>query len=385
MRRRLRELESANAELERALEDLRKGAEGHLQCGRSETEAIISADSEGNIISWNEGAQAIFGYTEGEILGKHLGLLMPEGYREGYQKGLRRMAATGKYEVAGKILEMRGLRKDDGEFAMELSLSLWSRRSEQFFTVIVRDITQRRLMEEEFLRTEKLLSMERLSAGISHEIINPLNAIAINLQLLLKYEALRPSSRQLCQIVFEEVERIREILEGLDTFAQQIKAELQLVSIQSALTGALDLLKTKVQRHEVNVVEEFLPSSPVVKGNSVLLQQAFKNLVDNALEAMPQRGTLTLRIKRGTREEMPLVNVCISDTGPGISRDHLRKVFDPFFTTREVGEGKGLGLSIALGIVKHHGGTILVDSFEGLGTTFTIELPLEQKGEAKAL
>lgn len=232
---------------------------------------------------------------------------------------------------------------------------------------------------EDQLRTEKLLSLEQLCAGASSEIINPLNAISININLLLKYESLKPSSRQLCNIMLEEVERIREVLEGLETFARQIKAELQLVSIQGALSQALHFVDERIKRHGIEVVEDYLDSPPVVRGDSMLLKQAFEKILDNAVEAMPKRGTLTLKIKEATRDETPVVNVQITDTGPGISRKHIRRVFDPFFTTREVGQSRGLGLSIALGIVKHHGGTISVDSVEKVGTTFTVELPLERR------
>lgn len=231
---------------------------------------------------------------------------------------------------------------------------------------------------EEQLRSEKLLSLEQLCAGASSEIINPLNAIGINIQLLLRYESLKPSSRQLCNIMMEEVERIREVLEGLETFARQIKTELQLVSIQSALSQALHFVDERIKRHGIEVVEEYLDSPPVVKGDSLLLEQAFKKILDNAVEAMPKKGTLTLKIAEAARDETSVVNVQITDTGPGISRKHIRRVFDPFFTTREIGQNRGLGLSIALGIVKSHGGTISVDSVEKVGTTFTVELPLER-------
>ncbi|MCH7923727.1 MAG: PAS domain S-box protein [Nitrospinae bacterium] len=367
----------------------RKRAEGVLieseerfrSVTQSATDAIISADSRGNIISWNKGAETIFGYSEEEVLGKPLTLLMPERYKGDHRKGLERVLSTGESDVIGKTVELHGLRNDGSEFPLEISLSTWKKGGEPYYCGIIRDVTERKRMEQELLRAEKLASLGVLSAGAAHEINNPLNVIAIQLHLFLKNKALGPPDRQACRTMLEEVERVHEIVEGLDTFARQMKAEREPVAIQEELSRVLQRMAENIQQPRIEVVEDFLPTSPVVMGDPSLLHQALGSILDNAVKAMPGRGSLTLQVREVARDGEPWVNILITDTGVGIRPEHLPKVFDPFFTTRKVGEGKGLGLSIALGIVEDHGGTISVESTEGLGTTFTIELPLERTRE----
>ena len=163
---------------------------------QSATDAIISANSRGNIISWNKGAETIFGYSEEEVLGKPLTLLMPERYKGDHRKGLERVLSTGESDVIGKTVELHGLRNDGSEFPLEISLSTWKKGGEPYYCGIIRDVTERKRMEQELLRAEKLASLGVLSAGAAHEINNPLNVIAIQLHLLLKKEALGPSDRQ---------------------------------------------------------------------------------------------------------------------------------------------------------------------------------------------
>jgi C4-dicarboxylate-specific signal transduction histidine kinase len=242
-----------------------------------------------------------------------------------------------------------------------------------------REVAERKVMEQELVRAEKLASLGVLSGGAAHEICNPLNIISMRLHLFLQDANLDTSLYNAYRQMLDQVERIREIVNGLEIFAQQMQVERHSVAIQEELARALQHLGGKVREAGIEVVEDFLLASPVVVGNSVLLHRAFEKIVDNAVEAMTKGGRLVLQVRENASNGEAWGTIRITDTGVGISQQDLSKVFDPFFTTREVNKGKGLGLSIALGIVEDHGGTISVESIVGLGTTFIIQLPLEHK------
>ena len=378
------ELQSEISERKLAEESLRESEERFRSMTQSAIEAVISADSTGRILSWNDAAQTIFCYTEEEVLGKPLAILMPEQYREAHQMGLERVAKGGEFRIIGRTVELEGLRKDGSEFPVEISLSAWKSRNETFYGAIIRDITERKRMEQELLRAKKLASLEVLSSGAAHEINNPLNVIALNLQMFLKDEFLEPERRLAYQEMMGQIECIREVVRSLDIFAQQVKVERQPVAIQEELKEVLSNIEEEARRCGVEVTGDFLPTSPVVMGDPSLIQRAFKNILDNALKAMPQGGTMTIQTRETAPGGEPRVDIHITDTGVGIRPEHLDKIFDPFFSTREVGKGKGLDLSIALGIVEDHAGTISVESREGRGTSLTVSIPL-LKGERQSL
>jgi two-component system NtrC family sensor kinase len=241
----------------------------------------------------------------------------------------------------------------------------------------IRDITERKRMERELLKADKLISLGVLSSGVSHEILNPLNNISMRLYLLQRDGLLESPQRTACMEMMAEVERITEVVGGLNAFSSQMLDKGQPMAVQEELGRALQHVNGQLVGCGIEVVEELLPKSPAVVGNPTLLHQAFVKILENAVEAMPEGGRLTLRTLEVTRNGLPMMDILISDTGVGIAPENQAKIFDPFFTTRSVGDGKGLGLSVALGVVRAHGGAVSVESSPGQGTTFTIELPLE--------
>lgn len=224
------------------------------------------------------------------------------------------------------------------------------------------DTTQKQLIQ-----SEKLASLGQLSAGVAHEINNPLANISINAQLLLQDVNDSDIRKRLIKIE-ENVDRATSIVKNLLEFSRTPEFHPIFADLNILLAKTLDILKHETKT--VNIIKELDEELPEVLADPLQLQQVFINLVTNACQAMPNGGTLTLR----TRKVGNIVEVEILDTGEGISKANIPKIFDPFFTTRPVGKGTGLGLSVIYRIIETHGGHVDVKSEVGKGTSFIIKL-----------
>jgi len=237
--------------------------------------------------------------------------------------------------------------------------------------------------QDQLLQAEKLSAIGRLVAGVAHELNNPLTAIVGYSQLLLETCEDEQISEDL-ERIDREAQRCANIVESLLSFARQSKMAQLAIKLGDVLNKTLDLLAYQLEMDNITLVREISPESMMILGDRYQLQQVFLNLIDNAHQEMRKThglGTLTVR---AYPTEQRTVQVKFIDDGPGISRENISRLFDPFFTTRDVGQGTGLGLSICLGIVQEHQGRIWAESEPGQGATFLVELPLylgPQQGE----
>jgi signal transduction histidine kinase len=240
--------------------------------------------------------------------------------------------------------------------------------------VIVRDVTEERLMQERLLQSEKMVSVGQLVSGVAHELNNPLTGIMGFAQLLQANEL---DSRTLdgLQTIYSEAERASKIVQNLLSFARRKRADKELSDLNALLERVLELRNYDLTVKSIEVVRELDPKLPKTMVDPDQIQQVFLNLIINAEHSMISahgKGTLTVRsLQKGDH-----LQVSLSDDGPGIEEATLRRIFDPFFTTKQAGEGTGLGLTISYGIIDEHGGRIWAESQPGRGTTFTIELPI---------
>jgi signal transduction histidine kinase len=229
--------------------------------------------------------------------------------------------------------------------------------------------------QDQLLQAEKLSAVGRLVAGVAHELNNPLTAIIGYAQWLLE----TCQDEEICEDlerIDREAQRSARIVQKLMSFSRQSSMEKLPVDLIDALDRTIELLAYQLEVDNIELIRDVPPGPMVVLGDRYQLQQVFLNLVSNAHHAMRQThgsGTLTIRAHR---TETGSARVTFSDDGPGMSKEIKSRIFDPFFTTKDVGEGTGLGLSICLGIVQEHRGQIWVESEEGQGATFAIELPL---------
>lgn len=233
------------------------------------------------------------------------------------------------------------------------------------------DITQQRVLEDQLRKTERLAELGTLASGMAHEIGTPMNVILGRAELLMR-KATDEGTRRGLETIVTQVERITKIMNQLLSFARQRPAERQAINLEVNMIDVLDVLQERFDKHHIEVTKTVSPQLPKVLADPDQMNQVFLNLIMNACQAMPEGGTLQL----GLDSTETTVELTIQDTGCGIPQEHLDKIFDPFFSTKAVGEGTGLGLTVVHGILQEHQGTIRVSSVPGQGTTFIVFLPI---------
>ncbi len=250
--------------------------------------------------------------------------------------------------------------------------------------------------QDQIVQSEKLASVGRLAAGVCHEILNPLNIISGHVQAL---SLERPEDQGLAedlQSIMEEINRIEKIISGLLKFSRKEAMVFKLTHMNDELESVLSITEREMQLDGLGVVRKFAEGLPPLKVDADRLRQVFLNLINNARYAMSPGGTLTVTTRlmkdqnqSGQTVRIPIdprkdpvqgedtwVRIEFADTGTGIAKEHLDKLFEPFFTTKPEDKGTGLGLSVCYSIIEKHGGSLSVESEEGLGATFIIDLPV---------
>ncbi len=239
---------------------------------------------------------------------------------------------------------------------------------------LVKDIEQRRLIEDQIAQADKLASIGQLSAGIAHEINNPLGVILGYTQLLIRNQKPDTESYQDLKTIEKHVRNCKSIVEDLLNFARSSKPNEDLVRVDEVIDDVLNFIRQHAGLDNIDVKKKYASSMPEMLLDEKKIKQVLMNLIMNAKHAIGKKGTLV--ISTGYNPSEGHVVVKIADSGHGIEKKNLARIFDPFFTTKPTGEGTGLGLSVSYGIVKNHGGDIRVESEVGKGSTFTIVLPL---------
>jgi two-component system NtrC family sensor kinase len=260
---------------------------------------------------------------------------------------------------------------------MTLGLKKSYEQLEEWGRTLERKVTERtqelERIQAQLIRSEKLASLGELVAGIAHEINNPLTGILVFSSLIIKDSRLDPALKSDLDTVIQETERCATIVKGLLDFARESVPQKSRTSLNEILDASLSLVKNQALFQNISIVLDYSPDIPAILADPHQLEQVFINILLNASHAMSAGGTL--RVVTDMAGENSDVTVTIADTGCGIPEENLPKIFDPFFTTKET-SGTGLGLSVSYGIINSHGGTIEVESTVGVGTAFTIHLPI---------
>jgi len=240
--------------------------------------------------------------------------------------------------------------------------------------VLERDVTETRRLEASLAQSEKLAAIGQLAAGVAHEINNPLTAIIANAQLLQKEVPSGDPRYESVDLIVRAGERARKVVRSLLDFARQERPELQPTDINASLASALDLIQHQLRQSNIQLDLHLTPGLPAAHASHDRLQSVWLNLILNARDAVAGRPDGKIRIQ--TARENGHIRVAIADNGPGIPPEQLKRVLEPFFTTKAPGQGTGLGLSTCYRIVKQHGGDLAIQSQVGQGTTVVVNLPL---------
>ncbi len=247
--------------------------------------------------------------------------------------------------------------------------------------IFLRDMTEKRLQELQLLQTEKMSSIGLLAAGVAHEINNPLTSVAGYAEALLRRFRTEPELAEdarleifpkYLDVIIRESYRCKSIIDCLLSFSRKSEGTIEKVDVNQILQEVLELVRLKARYEKIEMRVELASDLPTIKGDPIGLRQVFMNLLINAHQAIKGAG----RVKISTRSDDSGVIIKVKDSGCGIQKDHLEHIWDPFFTTKSVGEGLGLGLAVTYNIVKKHGGEIKVESQKGEGSVFIVRLPL---------
>ncbi|MGB8523148.1 MAG: PAS domain-containing protein [Candidatus Acidiferrales bacterium] len=311
-------------------------------------------------------------YREQDLLGHSLVQMVPAARRTLLAEALERTlqgAALDNLEIP--LLRGNGT---TGQFSMSLSPMRDEQGDINSVVVVMTDITDAADLQAKLMHTEKMAALGQLVSGVAHEVNNPLAAIVGFTDLLLENADVPQNAKEDLQIILQEAQRTRVIVQNLLSFARQMPAQREPLQVNSILQQTLKLRAYDLSNHGVELIENYDAELPVIVGDPHQLQQAFLNILNNAYDAVHEtrrQGKIGIR----TSHRDGWIEIIFRDNGTGIS--HPDRIFDPFFTTKEVGKGTGLGLSICYGIVRAHGGEISArNNSDGIGSTFIVRLPM---------
>ncbi len=372
---------------------------GHLV--ESSSDAIVSFDPRGVVVSWNEGAYAIYGFREREVLGWEWSFLAVPEEKERLDTLLRRTLEGEEVESQ----EMAFVKSDGSRIPVEASFSQIrdSQGKVVGLSLISQNLSEKKRMIEMLVHSEKLAEVGRMGSGIVHEIKNPLTSIMMMSSVLMADKSLPPKAVKYADIIEKESQRILRLSKNILTFARPQKSEIANADINRVLEETLELVEYEMRKAKVRVVRHFDDATPPAWGDHEMLKQVFLNIITNAGHAMDGGGELVIETAStlppaipaaapggsgwswstvGEVEPGPTVAIRIRDNGPGMPPELLEKIFEPFFSTKGEGKGTGLGLYISRNIIVEHKGRIDVRSCVGEGTIFTIVLPRGNRGSA---
>ena len=334
-------------------------------------DAIITVDDNQRVVQFNAAAEKMFGCSGKDAMGQSIDRFIPERFRADHRRHVKRFGET--HVTNRRMVDLgtiSGLRSNGKEFPIEASISQIKEGERRLFTVILRDITERKALERQLRQTERLAELGTLATGMAHEIGTPMNVILGRTEYLMQKTSENATKQGLATIV-AQVERITKIMNQLLSFARRKPLERRPLAMSLVVHDILDVVQERLEKRGIHLQVDLASACPSVFADRDQMGQVVLNLVVNAIQAMPNGGTLTLTLTFDTQR----VHLALADNGCGIPKDNIPKVFTPFFTTKKCGEGTGLGLTVVHGIVQEHEGSIFVESQPDRGTTFTISLP----------
>jgi PAS domain S-box-containing protein len=344
------------------------------------TQSMILVLDTAGLISYANRRCYEAGYREDELIGHRLVDWVEPSHRRDFEAALE-TTANGQ-QVENLELQVRRSDETMGHFSISLSPMRDEQSAVNNLVVVMTDITDAVLLQAKLAHSERMATIGRLVSGVAHEVNNPLAAILGFTDLLLENPDVPVSAREDLQIILQETQRTKDIVQDLLSFARQRPVQRELVQVNTVLRQTIKLRSYDFASHGVEVTEEFDETLDPALGDAQQLQQVFLNILNNAYDAVQEtgrRGHIKIRTKRAGHS----VQVAVTDNGTGIADP--QHIFDPFYTTKQPGKGTGLGLSICYGIVRAHGGEIQCwNNTESGGSTFVVRIPLAAELPAMA-
>jgi PAS domain S-box-containing protein len=373
--------------LEKELRETKEFLENIME---SSVNGIVTTNLKGKITYLNRAMEKLINYSREEILGTHISHFYVKGIDEAREimNILRKEERSESYDMEVKT--------KNGD-VMNILTSIFLIRDEENNIIgtagIFKDITEQKRLEVKLkaaqanlVEASKMRALGELVAGVAHELNNPLMASKTILHVILKNLHEGCPNRDRLELISKCNNRIEKIVDHLRDFSRQTKPEWQELDINLPIQNSLLITGQRLLNHNISIVRRLSEGLPRISGDSSQLEQVFLNLISNAMDAMyevtgPKELTICSDLVKEATSDV--VTVSVRDTGPGIPKEYLDKVFEPFFSTKPVGKGTGLGLSLCFGIIEAHGGRIEIFSSPGKGTEVRITLPLagNTKGE----
>jgi two-component system NtrC family sensor kinase len=296
------------------------------------------------------------------------------------EEGMRRLS-DGDFEHPIKLHS----RDEMGRLAMNFNamandIQLYKNRLENWASELEAEVDKKtaeiKETQEQLANAEKLASLGRMSAGVAHELNNPLTGIVTFAHLM--YDRTPPENkldREDLELIIEQADRCTKIIKGLLSFSRKGASEKTLININDLIENAVSLIKNQSAFHNIKVIRSLNPAIPKIVVDTNQIQQVILNLITNSADAMNGEGEINITTGTLEIDGEQFIEAVFSDTGPGIMPEHMNKILEPFFTTKSVGKGTGLGLPVSYGIIKRHGGELLISSKVGKGATVTVRFP----------
>ncbi|HME20649.1 MAG TPA: PAS domain S-box protein [Acetobacteraceae bacterium] len=349
----------------------------------SALDCVIAIDEAGEVVEFNPAAEQTFGYRRADVLGRRIGeLIVPQELRQRHADGFARYLVSGISRIIGRRIEIEAVRANGDTFPVELTITEVRLPERRLFTAHLRDLTAARAAEAEIQRqrealhqSEKMAAFGSLLAGVAHELNNPLSIVIGNaLMLSDAAEQSAPELAERARRVQAAAERCGRIVRSFLAMARQRETQQRVVALHELVEGALQLLAYGLRSCGIVVEQDISHDMPKLFCDPDQMQQVLINLLVNAGQALEEQPQ-PRRVRIDARADGEVMELTVSDSGPGIPEAIRARIFDPFFTTKPIGAGTGIGLGVSRGIVEAHGGTLTLASAEG-GARFIVRLPL---------